>query len=72
MAQDDLDNTILEFQMDERILNISYKPSETISSVKESNQATTDTTHFMVVSDTSHSYPIWLSTSICFFVVIMT
>jgi len=51
MAKDDLDNTILESPMEGRILNISYKPGETISSVKESGQATADTTHFMVVSD---------------------
>jgi RND family efflux transporter MFP subunit len=51
MAEDDFNSTILKSPMEGRILNISYKPGETISSIKESGQATADTTHFMVISD---------------------
>lgn len=51
MAEDDFNSTILKASMEGKMLNIAYKPGETISSVKESGQTTADTTHFMVISD---------------------
>lgn len=51
MAKDDLSSTILESSIEGRILNLAYKPGETITSIKESGTVTADTTHFMVVSD---------------------
>lgn len=50
-AQNDLDNTVLKSPMDANILTITYKPGETIPTVKESGEVTSDTSHFMVISD---------------------
>jgi multidrug efflux pump subunit AcrA (membrane-fusion protein) len=51
MAKDDLSSTILESSIEGRILNLAYKPGETITSIKESGTLTANTTHFMIVSD---------------------
>lgn len=51
IAQDDLDNTVLKAPMDAKILTVSYKIGETIPTVKESGEVTSDTSHFMVISD---------------------
>ncbi|MBF8984062.1 efflux RND transporter periplasmic adaptor subunit [Lutibacter sp. B2] len=50
IAQDDLDNTLLKSPMDAKILTITYKPGETIPTVKDSGEVTADTSHFMVIS----------------------
>ncbi|MFZ5965773.1 MAG: efflux RND transporter periplasmic adaptor subunit [Bacillota bacterium] len=50
-AKNNLENTILKSPIDATVLNISYKPGETVSTVKESGTVTADTSHFMVVSD---------------------
>lgn len=51
MAKDDYNSTILKSSIEGRILNIAYKPGETVSSGDNSDKATADTSHFMVVSD---------------------
>lgn len=51
MAKDDFNNTVLTAPLSAKVLKISYKPGENISTVKETGQATADTSHFMVVSD---------------------
>ncbi|SKC47411.1 efflux RND transporter periplasmic adaptor subunit [Maledivibacter halophilus] len=51
MAKDDYNSTILKSPMEGRILNIAYKPGETVSSGDNSDKVTADTSHFMVVSD---------------------
>lgn len=51
MAKDDYNSTILKSSIEGKILNIAYKPGETVSSGDSSDEATADTSHFMVVSD---------------------
>lgn len=50
-AEDDLENTILTAPMDAKILNITYKLGETIPTVNGAGEVTSDTNHFMVISD---------------------
>ncbi len=49
-AQNDLNKTVLTAPMDATVLNVAYKPGETIPIVQESGDATSDTKHFMVIS----------------------
>ncbi len=51
VTQDNLNNTVLTAPMDAKILAISYKPGETIPTVKEAGEVTANTNHFMVISD---------------------
>ena len=51
MAKNDLDNTILLSPLTATVLNIAYKPGETVSAGTSSGKATADTSNFMVVTD---------------------
>lgn len=51
MVQDNLEDTVLISPLEAKVLNIAYKPGETISNSKDTGEVTADTSHFMVVSD---------------------
>ena len=51
MAKNDLENTVLYSPLTATVLNIAYKPGETVTPGNSSSEATADTTNFMVVTD---------------------
>lgn len=51
IAKNDLNKTVLTAPIDATILNISYKPGESIPVVQGSGDITSDTNHFMIMSD---------------------
>ncbi len=51
LAQEDYNDTILKSPMEGKIIYISYKVGETVQDASNSDSATADTSHFMVVSD---------------------
>lgn len=50
-ARENLGKTLLVSPLEARVLNIGYRVGESITIVRETNQATSDTSHFMVVTD---------------------
>ncbi len=50
-AQNNLKKTVLTAPTDGRILNIAYKPGETISTTIDSDNTTSSTNHFIVITE---------------------